>query len=349
MDISIFPSDCNQKKVGEYTVVKYPVHKKNQPEYKLFRSVIYHNGLPVCFSPPKSISMEQFKLNYPNISSCVVEEFVEGTMINYFFEPQQNKWIPSTRSIVGAENVFESDKTFAQMFQECLSQYTISLNPSYIYSFVIQHPENYIITPVQQPSLYLVAMYSILDGKVTEIPLMIEGVPLPSRYSVSSYEEAEQLAQTVDGKGLTIKCHGERTKIKKLDYYKKEDMKGSLPFPYYYLFIRNTPISIEYLNNFPFYISKANDIEQQVHRVIHLLYEQYVSCYIKKENRLSTYVTKKYLYELHQVYLTSLRPWRMSITTVTHYVNKLHPNQITTILRVLKNSPNFLNMLDKQE
>lgn len=342
----MFPSDCIQKRTGEYTLVKYPVHKKNQPEYNLFRSVVYCNGVPVCFSPPKSFSIETFQQRHP-ISSCVVEEFVEGTMINYFFD--QGKWIPVTRTIVGAENTFESEKTFAEMFHECLSQYSVTLNPSYIYSFVMQHPENYIITPVNHPSLCLVAVYTLLEGKVTEVSTADHGFPTPLQYSVSSYEEAELLAQIVTVKGLALKCNGERAKFKRLEYYQKEFMKGNQPFFYHYLFIRNTPQSIEYLSNFPHYINKANLIEQNIHRIIHLLYEQYVSCYIKRENRLATYTTKKYLFELHQIYLNALRPWKMNISAVTTYVNSLHPNQIMTILRVLKTSQNFLNILDMQE
>jgi hypothetical protein len=350
MDISIFPSDCLQKKTGDYTLVKYPASKKNQPEYSLFRSVIYSNGVPVCFSPPKSLSPEAFETKYPNISSCVVEEFVEGTMINYFFDPTHNTWVPSTRTIVGAENTFDSEKTFSEMFYECLSSYSAVLNPSYIYSFVIQHPDNYIITPVHTPTLYLVAIYSIVNGQVMEISIDHFDFPIPLKYSVSSYEEAERLAQTVNGKGIVIKCNGERMKYKRVEYYKKESIKGNTSFPYHYLFLRKTPpVSIEYLHHFPYYISKANDIEQQIHRIVHLLYEQYVSCYIKRENRLATYDTKKYLYELHQLYLTTLRPWRMNITTVTNYVNALHPNQIMTILRVVRTSPNFLNTLDMPE
>jgi hypothetical protein len=346
MDISICPPDCIQKSTGNYTLVKYPVHKKNQPEYNFFRSVVYAHGSPVCFSPPKSVYPIPFMTNYP-ISDCLVEEFVEGTMINYFFD--EDRWIPATRTIVGAENTFDSDKSFATMFQECLAQYAVTLNPSYTYSFVMQHPENYIITPVSQPSLCLVAVYTLQEGKAYELPAANHGFPVPLRYSVSSYEEAERLAQNVPGKGLVLKCNGERMKFKRAEYYRLEDLKGNVPFSYHYLFIRNTPLSIEYLSNFPTYISRANATEQEIHRMVHLLYEQYVSCYIKHENRLVTYPTKKYLYELHQIYLTRLRPWRMNVTTVTNYVNSLHPNQITTILRVLRTTPNFLNMLDMQE
>jgi hypothetical protein len=348
MEISIFPPDCIEKHTGEYTLVKYPIYKKNQPDFKLFRSVIYSHSVPVCFSPPKSLSVDQFKTTYPNISSCVVEEFIEGTMINYFFD--QDKWIPATRTIVGAQNTFESEKMFSEMFNECLSQYSATLNPSYTYSFVMQHPENYIITPVQTPALYLVAAYSIVEGRVHEVPVDTLEFPIPSRYTVSSYEEAQQLAQTVSGKGVVIKCNGDRMKYKRLEYYEKEHLKGNLPFPYHYLFLRTTPpISIEYLSKFPYYISKANEIEQKIHRIVHLFYEQYVSCYIKKEKQLSTFPTQKYLYEIHQIYITKLRPQKMNVSTVTEYVNQLHPNQLMTIQRVLKTSPNFLNILDTQE
>ena len=52
----------------------------------LFRSIITDKkGKILCFSPPKSLHMEKFVQLY-DPEDCIAENFVEGTMINLFFD-----------------------------------------------------------------------------------------------------------------------------------------------------------------------------------------------------------------------------------------------------------------------
>ena len=323
-----YPHDCLQNTKHDFVLVKYPPSKKHDPEYAPFRSVVYYNNTLVCTSPSKSTSYERFKETHPLIE-CVVEEFLEGTMINTWY---CEKWHIATRSILGAECTFETDRTFASMFYECLNNSTIELNPKYCYSMVMQHPENRIVS-VLEKRLYIVGVYEIVGGKVQEIPEQTEHSP--PRYVVHSYEEAEALAQTVSGKGLMLKCNGERCKIKRATYYAQENEKGNTSFHYKYLSVRCTQKDT-FLATFPFYQEDAVRIEQEIDEVIRVLYNTYVSVYIRKQFLSKEFSYKKFLYELHMIYVHSIRPGRITSVRVRQYVNQLPPNQLTILLRVLK-------------
>jgi len=333
-----YPHDCLQNIKDDFVLVKYPPSKKHDPEYAPFRSVVYYNNTLVCTSPSKSTSYETFKERHP-LAECIVEEFLEGTMINTWY---CEKWHIATRSILGAECTFETDRTFASMFYECLNNSTIELNPKYCYSMVMQHPENRIVTPILEPRLYVVATYEIVDQVVTEVETTLYS---PPRYVVQSYEEAEALAQTVGGKGLMIKCQGERCKIKRAAYYAQESVKGNTSFHYRYLSVRTSEREA-FLSTFPFYQEDAVRIEQEIDEAIRVLYNTYVSVYIRKQFLSKEFSYKKFLYEIHMIYVHSIRPGRMTSLRVRQYVNQLLPNQLTILLRVLKTPRIELPILD---
>ena len=54
----------------------------------MFRSVIYKDKKILVFAPPKSVAPDKFTTDYPP-NECTAEEFVEGTMINLFFDETQ--------------------------------------------------------------------------------------------------------------------------------------------------------------------------------------------------------------------------------------------------------------------
>lgn len=179
--------------------------------YGLLRSVIVSSNKIVSFSPPKSLSPDNFMRNYPLITDNIIaEEFIEGTMINVFFDPTYGAtgcWQIATRNTVGAEVTFYkwSNKTFNQMFMDaCIfNKFNIqTLNPRYCYSFVLQHPENRIVVPFKNPDLYLVAVYEIVQNKteilvieenMTEVKngglLQFSSVKFPKKYEFTSYSE----------------------------------------------------------------------------------------------------------------------------------------------------------------
>ena len=76
-----------------YYLLKYDkknLTKENYKDVGKFRSLIHKNGKLLSFSPPKSLPFEDFINTYP-LEECFAEEFVEGTMINVFYDHEEKK------------------------------------------------------------------------------------------------------------------------------------------------------------------------------------------------------------------------------------------------------------------
>ena len=192
-------------KSSKYIILKYKkeslreendLGKKRQIGY--IRSVIYDTEKKciVSNSPSKSMDIDAMndkdKLSTALPDTFRVEEYVEGTMINVFWNEigPASGWIRSTRSVIGAKTAFYNNtyhpsnsgeitptfkkSTYSDMFDDCLYASSFSLDrldKNYSYSFLIQHPINKIVTQVHTPKLYLCGMYRTEGNKVFEKPL----------------------------------------------------------------------------------------------------------------------------------------------------------------------------------
>ena len=166
-----------------HSVLKYTAGSVKCDELQtrgLLRSVVLDQcGKILAFSPPKCVAPS----SYENI---IVEEFVEGTMINVFYhkpngQEEGAEWDLATKSCVGGNIVFhsvatpttavvaaeeseqpEQKKTFRRMFLECMTAGRLefdALSKDCSYSFVMQHPNNHIVRRITKPALYLIADY----------------------------------------------------------------------------------------------------------------------------------------------------------------------------------------------
>ena len=154
----------------------------------LLRSVVMdQHGKIMAYSPPKCVVPSTDELNGRfSDANIIIEEFVEGTMINVFYHRPNGQedgagWEIATKSCVGANIVFHSvqpsvqksepaepteptepKKTFRRMFLECMNESNLdfdALQKDCSYSFVMQHPNNHIVRRITKPTLYLIAVY----------------------------------------------------------------------------------------------------------------------------------------------------------------------------------------------
>ena len=82
-------------------------------------------------------------------------EFVEGTMINSWYDTASKSWRISSKSILDANNTFseKQTKSFHDLFFESCHETRFSLDmldTNQCYSFVFKHPENRIINKVNK-------------------------------------------------------------------------------------------------------------------------------------------------------------------------------------------------------
>jgi len=138
----------------------------------------------LSFAPPKSLPVELFKERFPKVGeeNIYINEIIEGTMINLFWDSRLDRWEIATKSAVGGNywffrtqyDVYDTQQeqlTFRKMFIEacgedssiCLNDVVLlqSLPKNYSYSFVMQHPKNHIVLKISRPTLYLVAVYDV--------------------------------------------------------------------------------------------------------------------------------------------------------------------------------------------
>jgi hypothetical protein len=297
--------------------------------------------------------------NYPLITDNIIaEEFIEGTMINVFFDPTYGAtgcWQIATRNTVGAEVSFYkwSNKTFNQMFMDaCIfNKFNIqTLNPRYCYSFVLQHPENRIVVPFKNPELYLLAVYEIIQNKtkilvieqnMTEVKngglLQLSSVKFPEKYEFTSYSELiDKFASAntpYDIMGVVIKnlYTGERTKIRNPIYEEVRHLRGNQPkLQYQYLCLRHSGKLPEFLKFYPETKEEMSKFRDHVHMFTNTLHKNYISCYVKKEKPLKEYPQqyRTHMFKIHEIFLNELRDKKLFVTNtvVIKYVNQLHPS-----------------------
>jgi hypothetical protein len=342
---------------NNYSIITYNKSKLNSdniPTYGHFRSVIINNdNKVVCYSPPKSIDYNVFTEKYhSNNEDIVCQEFIEGTMVNVFWDCVAGLWEISTKNTVGATSKFykkQDSKSFREMFFEALGVSGLTLDTldgNYCYSFVLQHPENRIVVSFTKPCLYLVAIYSIeyvynsnfdindnIDTDVvvhthdiydtkTQSFFSQSTIHFPKIYMVESYSAliekyaSEKTPYTTLGVVFYNKKTGERAKVRNPVYENVRQLKGNHPkLQFHYLTLRQQGKVTEFLKLFPEHKSDFMKFRDQVHAYTNTLYQSYVNCYIKKEKPLGDYGDqyKTHMFNIHKKYKTELKEKKMVV------------------------------------
>lgn len=341
----------------------------------LLRSTIFLNGKLVSFSPPKAIPFEDFSKKY-NIgdSNVVVEDFVEGTMINLYFNFVIKKWEISTKNNIGGNNHFYEDNpySFAEMFNQTLSACYLNLdelNTNYCYSFVMKHPLNDLITLIgDKPQLYLIEVYYIehINENYTKITIInknehIKTIPSMSNVFIpyifdtaKSFDSFDCLFFTDIGvnirnysnMGFMIKNTktGERTKIRNPHFEKIQILKGNQTNSLYnYLSLRKQNKLNDFLHYFPEKNLQYSNYTKLLYEFTDNLYQYYLLVNIYKSHKLNEcdLCYKNHIYKLHEYYINgikNLNKIKINKKFVIDYVNNLD----TTVL--FKSLKKFLNL-----
>lgn len=355
--------ECRTSNNQKYSVISY---LKNFlcldmiPTYGLFRSVILNSAKEVVgFAPPKSIPSDRFIQMYPDKNdNLIAQEFVEGTMINVFWDSTiglAGGWEISTRNTVGATSSFfkgSHQKTFRDMFLEAAKESNLvldRLNKVFCYSFVLQHPDNRIVVPFNKPSLYLVAIYLIKNEEgntfVHTIPMddvkkfdwSGAKINFPKIYEWNTYsdliEKYASMNTPYDAVGVVVynSLTGERMKVRNPVYEQVRQLRGNQPkLQYQYLCLRKEGRVSDFLKFYPENKKDFSAFRDQLHLFTNTIFSNYVSCYIKKEKPLMEFSEqyRTHMFNIHKIYTDELREKKLFVnnTVVIKYVNNLHPS-----------------------
>jgi len=357
---------CRTENNQEYKIITYDKQVLNYDlvdSYGLCRSVIVNTqNKVVSFAPPKSFQADKFVELYPMPNQEIVaQEFVEGTMINVFYDSSigiAGGWEIATKNIVGATCGFYANsqeqpkKTFRTMFLEAAKENNLileNLNPKLCYSFVLQHPNNRIIIPIKNPQLYLVAIYYIDNSDANNITVFASDlqenknywktttIKFPEIYEYNEYSELidkyASMNTSYDKLGVVLynKKTGHRTKIRNPVYEEVRHLRGNQPkLQFQYLTLRKEGKVNEFLKLFPENKREFSLYRDQIHLFTNTLFYNYISCYMKKEKQLKEFSQqyKTHMFHIHEKFKSELKPENKFVTNkvVIDYVNSLQPS-----------------------
>lgn len=321
------------KNDGVQQLIKYNKNSLRNEEdfdkYKLFRSMVLFNDKLLSVSPGKSMNYEKFKETY-SPDECYAEEFVEGTMINLYYSTEESEWQISTRSNLGANNVYftkgkiEKEHTFSSMFYDVCNSCNVNVElfpKNYCYSFVIQHPNNRIVKRIDDKRLYLIEVNEIEDNnhfnRVTNLSELSDlffqnkmEVSFPEKYKFDSFDELETMTNNYDSfEEVGIMIHSKkdnmRTKLRNPKYEQVRRLRGNQPkLEYHFLTLKKENKTDEYLKYYdedtPFFIKYNKKLNEFSNGLLF----HYIDCFIKKTKHLREFPFeyKNHLYQLHENY-----------------------------------------------
>lgn len=343
------------KTYDKYLLIKYKkdlLDSEYRNELSLFRSVVLDNNKIVCISPPKSVKYNKNK-NYR------IYDFIEGTMINSWYNFDLEKWEIATKSVVGADCKFiETQETsFSELFYDTCKNCNFSLDlldKENCYSFVFQHPKNRIVNNITTPNLYLISSYkNNNDNTFEELPYYLfekftysTKLKQPNVYFgdldkiIESYENSNNFSELDQlSMGVILKECGTNRHVKVknkiyLDIQKLKMNHTKIDYIYFNL-LKNNNINY-YLNIFPEHTQAFQKCHIILNERINEIYNLYVEVFIKKNIDINV-LEKKHMFHLnriHKNYINNLRDFGQSTTPfdIYNYIISLPVKNIVYIM-----------------
>ena len=348
---------------------------------KYVRSVVLNADRKiVCFSPPMCEHVPRSKddsgiknvLEFSKVKFA--EEFVEGTMVNLFYNSSNDvqSWEFSTRNVVspaekrGNSSGVVDKKCFRRMFLEACAAVGFKfddLPKEYSYSFVLQHPDNMIVAPVKSMALYIVAVYYIDGTTVYEMDRSVvnwsvfSSVRHPARFGLLNGEEDFQKIINVWASnnslyyypGVMFRTHeGARYKFRNPNYEFIKNAKGNVEKSrFVYLHLKKLGKLQSHFERFP-----ENELEffrhsTNFYNYMHNLHKNYLDCYVHKKKALKEFAVeyKKNMFQLHEHYKTVLKASgkRVNMEVVIEFMNE---QSLSSQLFILKKFEDSVNVID---
>ena len=390
---------------GMYSIIKYDKQafglvEEDYETIGLLRSIVVDdNGRIVAYSPPKCLSITEQReksFNDNNIMTApcdsttnewCAEEFVEGTMINMFYSKTAagEAWEIATKSTVGGNVVFYAPKnpkdtveirdkdTFRNMFFETCAKLGFKydeLPKEFMYSFVLQHPKNRIVLPINDAAIYIIGVYSINNDTLDITQLSTAGFVekygcgvilkpkqlFADNYSVEGFKsEYASMNASYNTMGVVF-CNmvtGDRMKIRNPTYEMVKNLKGGeQKLQLQYLTLRHGGRVAEYLKTYPEYKADFAVFRSQLHGFTRSLHQNYLDCFVFKKRAFSEFPQqyKKFMSGLHKKYLEELREIKGSVTFsyVVEFVNTQNPMFLMYSLNyVVREHKNTIERMDE--
>lgn len=319
----------------------------------------------LAFSPPKSLTYNTFITKYPVIDDRIsVTEYIEGVMINLFYDSRSKLWKLATLdniNIVNSDGYDYITCEFKRAFQvdsnQTLNDIVIFeyLPKDYSYTFILKPVSTNLYKEVNRPEVYIISVHQINENVVNYItPNEYENwsiftnvnniIQLPYRYdNIKEYSEitTNNSYNFSDNKpaGVIIKNNetGELCKIFMDNYDKYVKMMSVTPLNRYKFTCLNRINKIkEYLTLFPRLRNEFYKMKEVYDQLIRTIHTAYVDRYIQQNNN---FIEDKYvtiIYQIHhRVYLQSLKQKNnivINCNIIRNFMKKMDPKLVFELL-----------------
>ena len=312
-----------------FALIRYVKGRSNMtlPHVRAFRSVVWDTleNTPVSVTPYKSVDGETLPVGQ-HPASLRIEHFVDGVMVGVFWDKYAKRLRIHTRSCLDAVcRYYSQTKPFSVMFAEALGPVglPVTLLPGQSYTYILQHPENRIVTPVRAPRIHLVqaveidALGGVRDVTADEHPLRIEGITSWADLLTKMQEWTVQYRHAMQGVVVKNVETGERWKIRTSEYNRVRQLRGNSPRrDFLWLNEWRNGTLPAYLDLYPEERTDANAVVARWKRATADVYQYYTDVF-KARTLPKASIPAKYrplVYGLHTLYMETLKPARRTVT-----------------------------------
>ena len=339
------------------------ITNNSDSELENYQSIILENPSRniLSFAPPKTVEYSDLSdfLKSPEFSESIenihISEFMEGTLIHFFYDSRISSWEIATKHAVGGRYSYyhipdQYTPTYREMMMEAFHQdrlaeiktipFLESLPRNYSYTFVLQHPLNHIVIPIETPKMYLVAVYEIssVDQTMSFIsPLEYQKwevfqtfsklIYLPTTYSPNDISDIEnEKGKTVNSLLKYIQNHasiytpyyhmgivftnvisGKRASFFNPNYMEMAEIRGNHSNLLYQYFCLQRIHKIQpFLHYFPQYQSLFTSYKQNYENLITQIHQYYFTYYVKKSGEKT--IPKKFFHHIYNIHHTIFLP-----------------------------------------
>jgi hypothetical protein len=339
------------------------------PYTRWFRSVIWNmeGHFPVSISPPKATTTSLPYSVKEEATDLVWSEFLDGFMINCFYVKNNPEIHIASRSKLDASGTFYSSKSFRQLFMEAfLKKEGVPLEDlegefqreagkwmpavegadSVSYSFLVQHKENRIVSPIQTNRVVLIQKHVLdsngftvydhfttfgdssnglreftLDMKWVTPTSYLSAVQIPaSTNSIDYWVRHIMDTNSWEFQGLVCKdAQGNRWRFRSDKYLAVKVLRGNCPSSlerFSQLYTQN--LVQKYLEFYPEDVVDFSLNTLCMNQVIQTLFTCYIQLHVTKTITIDK-IDKMFLphlYNLHGIYLTQLKPKSMKLVPI---------------------------------
>ncbi|BAU80108.1 putative RNA ligase [Tokyovirus A1] len=248
--------------------------------------------IEVCRSFPFTPEISEVPTGNEFIKSAHWSE--EGTVLRVFWNNE--RWYISSHRLIDCTNRrWSSKKNFGELFDDCVPRSELSsvLDKNFVYVFLLQHPENRIVSNFETPRLLHVQTLRSNGETLEEAEHILEHPNITYPEAVNLDENLAELAQNPpQGKnGILFSLqNGTYSKVVSAEYTRKRNIRGnepSLSLRYLNLSkLESKRDSEELLQMFPERKKEITEVQEDIERLNSYLYSLYRQRYISKESTI---------------------------------------------------------------